>query len=139
MARQITSSSLLTSTLAQLYSLYGSFAFSGFNTTDPNLFVIMFCQPTISIAKVYATLSVDRLGIIGGLVGPPQLLESYLIGSKPSDPTVADIPRPPLNGIAQNGYIYGVLINEMGDFEETQPSTWCTPFICTLIMPFADT
>ena len=35
--------------------------------------------------------------------------------------------------------IYGALINEMSDIDETQPSTWCTPSIYTLIMLFADT
>ena len=140
--------------------VYGSYAFSGYNASDPNLFVIMFCQPTISIAKVYATLSVNHLGAIGGLVGPPEVLESYPIGSNPSDPTVAGLLGPPLNGNALNGYdmaepltaedlsrtaranltdnilfegIYGALIDEMGTFNETQPLTWCTPFTCIII------
>jgi hypothetical protein len=140
--------------------VYGSYAFSGYNASDPNLFVIMFCQPTISIARVRATLSVDHLGTIGGLVGPPEVLESYPIGSNPSDPTVAGLLGPPLNGNALNGYdiaepltagnlsraaranltdnilfegIYGALIDEMGAFDETQPLTWCTPFTCILI------
>jgi hypothetical protein len=120
----------------------------------------MFCQPTISIAKVYATLSVNHLGAIGGLVGPPEVLESYPIGSNPSDPTVAGLLGPPLNGNALNGYdmaepltaedlsrtaranltdnilfegIYSALIDEMGTFNETQPLTWCTPFTCIII------
>ena len=139
--------------------VYGSYAFSGYNS-DRNLFVIMFCQPTISIAKVHATLSVDHLGAIGGLVSPPEVLETYLIGSNPSDPTVAGLLGPPLNGSALNGYdiaepmtaenfsrtaranltdtilfegIYSALIDELGTFDETQPSTWCTPFTCILI------
>jgi len=145
--------------------IYGSYAFSGYNTGDPNLFVVMFCRPTISIAKVYATLSVDHLGTIGGLVGPPEVLESYPIGSNPSDPTVASLLGPPLNGNALNGYdiaepltaenlsrtaranltdnilfegIYGALIDEMGAFDKTQPSTWCMPFTYIIISPFAD-
>jgi hypothetical protein len=145
--------------------VYGSYAFSGYNASDPNLFVVMFCRPTISIAKVYATLSVDHLGTIGGLVGPPEVLESYPIGSNPSDPTVAGLLGPPLNGNALNGYdiaepltaenlsrtaranltdnilfegIYGALIDEMGAFDETQPLTWCMPFTYILISPFAD-
>ena len=84
--------------------VYGSYAFSGYNASDPNLFVIMFCQPTISIAKVHATLLVDHLGTIGGLVGPSEIRESYPIGSNPSDPTVAGLLGPPLNGNALNGY-----------------------------------
>ena len=140
--------------------VYGMYAFSGYNASDRNLFVIMFCQPTISIAKVHATLSVDHLGAIGGLVGPPQVLESYPIGSNPSDPTVADLLGPPLNGNALNGYdiaeplteknlsrtaranltdtilfegIYSVFLDELGTFDETQPSTWCTLLTCIII------
>lgn len=143
--------------------VFGSYAFSGYNASDPNLFVIMFCQPTISIAKVYATLWVDHLGSIGGLVSPPEILESYPIGSNPSDPTVAGLLGPPLNGNALNGYdiaepmaakirnlsrtaranltdeilfegIYGALIDEMGTFDETQPLMWCTLFTCIIVV-----
>ena len=125
----------------------------------------MFCQPTILISKVYATLSVDHLSTIGGLVGPPEILESYPAGSNPSDPTVASLLGPPLNGNALNGFdiaepltaenlsrtaranltdtilfegIYSALIDQMGTFDETQPLTWCTPFTCILIKPIAD-
>ena len=75
----------------------------GYNESDPNQFDVTFCSPSISIAKVRATLSVSPAGI-GSLVGPPVVLESYPIGSHTTDPQVRNLLGPPLNGRAVNGY-----------------------------------
>ena len=84
--------------------VYAVYSPSGYESSDPNQFVVMFCQPSISIAKVSATLSVSHQGVIGAVVAPPVVLESFPIGSNPSDPNVANLLGPPLNGMAINGY-----------------------------------
>ena len=84
-----------------VYSVYRP---SGYAARDPNQFLFMFCQPSISIAKVSATLSVMHDGQIGALVASPIVRESYPIGSNTLDPDVNRLLGPPLNGNALNGY-----------------------------------
>jgi hypothetical protein len=81
-------------------ALYGT---AGYNSSDPSQFLVLFCQPTILIAKVRATLSVSQ-GVIGALTMPPIVLETFSRGIKTSDPQAAALLGPPLNGFAINGY-----------------------------------
>jgi hypothetical protein len=84
-----------------VYSVYRP---SGYLSSDPSQFVVMFCQPQILIAKLLATLTVSNQGMMGALAEPPEVLESFPIGSNTSDSNVAPLLGPPLNGMAINGY-----------------------------------
>ena len=141
--------------------VYGVYNPSGYGARDPSQFVFTFCSPTISIAKVSATLSVDPNGAIGTMVAPPLVLESFPIGSNASaDPDVANLLGPPLNGLAINGYdiaepakdsntsrvaranvtrmilfegIYGDLLDHMGDDSTGHPVNWCKWPCCDVL------
>ena len=132
--------------------IYGVYSPSGYGARDPSQFVITFCRPTISIARVSATLSIAPNGAIGAMVAPPLVLESFPVGSNTSDPDVTNLLGPPLNGLAINGYdiaepavsantsrvaradvtqsilfegIYGDLLDHMGYDSAGNPVNWC--------------
>lgn len=132
--------------------VYGVYEPSGYAARDPSQFAFIFCRPTISVAKVSATLSVAPNGAIGAMITPPLILESFPIGSNSSDPDIANFLGPPLNGLAINGYdiaepanisvtsrvarvnvtqsilfegIYGNLLDHMGDNDAGLPVNWC--------------
>jgi hypothetical protein len=83
--------------------VFGVFRPAAYITRDPSLFLVMFCQPTITISKLSATLSVSPNGV-GPLLEPPVVLESFAVGSNTSDLDVRNLLGPPLNGMAVNGY-----------------------------------
>jgi hypothetical protein len=84
-----------------IYSVYRPL---GYLSSDPSQFVVMFCQPQILIAKLFATLAVSSQGTMGALVKPPEVIESFPIGSNTNDLNVTPLLGPPLNGMAINGY-----------------------------------
>jgi hypothetical protein len=84
--------------------IYGIYRLAGYTSQDQKQFLVMFCQPTISVAKVNARLSVLPGGGISAIIEPPEVVEIFHPGSNPDNPDVAALLGPPLNGMAVNGY-----------------------------------
>jgi hypothetical protein len=91
--------------------VYAVYRPTGYDVRDPSQFVVMFCQPSIMISKLSATLSVSPHGV-GPLVGPPVVLETFLVGSNAGDPNLGNLLQPPLNGMAVNGFDMAERVDE---------------------------
>ena len=84
--------------------VYGPLSVTDYVNNRPDRLIVMFCQPSINISRVSATMSFTvNLGI-GTLVQPPKVLEWFPIGSHTTDRNVGNLLEAPLNGNALNGY-----------------------------------
>ena len=137
--------------------VYGLLSVADHMNNRPDRFIVMFCQPSINISRVSATMSFTVKNGIGALVKPPEIRESFPIGSHTTDPNVGNLLEAPLYGQALNGYdislpsntsntsraarvnitrdlmnegIYGTMLAQMVGYDASVPERdWCTQLL----------